>query len=127
MINHNNFINFAEFLLSSDDDISIRTATSRAYYGMYHFAMNLVDNKVPIYDQKTVRGGVHERLTYYLTHEAAEAEDLDPAKLQKIAIKLKIAKRHRVVADYKLNLGLSKITAAETVMEAKAMAETFSY
>ncbi len=126
MVNHNDFINFAESLLSSNDDIAIRTATSRAYYGMYHFAMNLVNNNVPIYDSKKVRGGVHERLTYYLANEAAEEEDLDPVKLQKIAIKLKIAKRHRVVADYKLDLHLSKTTAAETVIEAKMMAEIFN-
>lgn len=126
MINHNDFIKIAESLLLSEDEISIRTATSRAYYGIYHFAMNLVNNKVPRYDNKTVRGGVHEKLAYYLMHEAADVEGIDPVKLQKIAIKLKAAKRNRVIADYHIDATLPLATAQETIMEARAVSEIFN-
>ncbi|PWC10651.1 hypothetical protein B4923_16145 [Brenneria roseae subsp. americana] len=126
MVNHNDFIKIAESLLLSEDEISIRTATSRAYYGMYHFAMNLVNNKVPKYDHKTVRGGVHERLTHYLMHDAAEVEGLDPVRLQKLAIKLKAAKRNRVVADYYISVNVPLSTAQETVLEVRSVSEIFN-
>lgn len=100
------FLSSAQKLLgNAQSEVDYRNAASRGYLSAYH-ACSPLGKTLP--DFVDVKGGVHERLIYQLTH----AKEI---KLKSLGYLLKACKISRKYADYELNEDFSKEEAAQVI------------
>lgn len=118
------FLDIARNSIENSGEQWTRNAISRAYYTMYHSALQLTDGFIPTHDERGQRlqGGVHARLAEYLCGSKAAADHkLDATSAKKIGLKLKTAHHRRVIADYSLNKQVNRLDALSTIKDAEDM------
>lgn len=95
------------------DESDFRNAVSRSYYCMYHAVMLLTGGSLGKHDSKgkEFKGGVHKKLSSYLSDNAAEKLGIDKDKTVRLGVLLKQMHSLRVIADYKLCQSVSSATA----------------
>ncbi len=81
-----------------ETEIGYRNCVSRAYYSMYHNALELITQEIPNYTQK----GVHACLLTYLA-EGSASEPYEPKELRKLSYVLQQQRNNRFKADYDLD------------------------
>lgn len=121
-VEHSCFFSLAKDALDKNGEMWTRNAISRAYYGMYHSALRLVNDQVPSRDSngEKLAGGIHLRFSTYLcSGEASQDLDLDDASIKRIGMKLKQQHALRVNADYKLDSKVNRITALSALKDAE--------
>lgn len=121
-VNYDCFIELAKASVENSGEQWTRNAVSRAYYSMYHSALRVVKGVVPTHNQhgEKMPGGSHARFYNYLcSGDAAKEHPCDPVLLKKLGLKLKTHHFHRVVADYKLDQKMNRVTAAISIQEAE--------
>lgn len=114
------FIKVAQENLEHDPgEMGVRTAISRAYYGMYHACLGLsgaVPRKHPL--NGVFKGGTHSRLSQYMT-ECAEVISPDIAlEIKKLGVKLKMYHKYRCDADYEIDKEIDNMLADIVISEA---------
>lgn len=101
---------------NNNDESMIRTVVSRAYYSVFHGALELFDNKYDWPIDSGLKAGVHEKL--YSRFDNHDFSDKDKIKtIAKIKSKLIILKKQRVKADYKLDLSITSLDARYILSE----------
>lgn len=118
------FLEIAKNSIEHSGEQWTRNAISRAYYTMYHSALQLTDGYIPTQDVNGQRlaGGVHARLAEYLCgSQAAVDHNLDAVATKKIGLKLKTAHHRRVAADYNLDKKVNRLDAHSTIKDAEDM------
>lgn len=118
------FLDIAKNSIENSGEQWTRNAISRAYYTMYHSALQLTDGYIPTQDDNGDRlpGGVHARLAEYLCGSKAAADHkLDVIASKKIGLKLKTAHHRRVIADYNLDKKVNRLDACSTIKDAEDM------
>lgn len=128
-VNYDCFLELAKASLTNSGEQWTRNAISRAYYCMFHSAIRVIDGRLPSRDKtgQKIAGGTHERFFNYLCDGAA-AEDfkLDPMALKRLGLKLKQSHYHRVIADYKLDKKVNKLTALTLLKDAEEVEQIVS-
>ncbi|HFI6420562.1 TPA: hypothetical protein ACGRST_001570 [Escherichia coli] len=118
------FLEIAKKSIENNGEEWTRNAISRAYYTMYHSALQLTDGYIPTQDEHGQRlsGGVHARLAEYLCgNEAAGNHNLDANATKRVGLKLKTAHHRRVSADYNLGKKVNRLDAHSTIKDAEDM------
>lgn len=114
------FIKVAQENLERDTgERGIRTAISRAYYGMYHACLNLsgpVPRKHP--SGGVFKGGTHSRLSQYMTECAENISEEKVIEIRKLGVKLKMYHKYRCDADYEIDKEIDKTFADVVICEA---------
>lgn len=97
-------------------EVDFRNAISRAYYGMYHMALESLQN-VPNFS-----GNHHSSLFGYMSNTAeTKSEPFDSHKLKLLAYKLKQQRNARNDADYRIkDIMVSKEVCFATLEAADA-------
>lgn len=123
-VDYAHFINEAEFSLSVSDgsEIKCRSAVSRAYYGVYHAALEYADSlgDIPV---SACGGSTHKKLWAFYKENLDSDRDLR-MKLRKVGYVLKQLHELRVTADYRLQETISiedaecQLTRSRTLLEA---------
>ena len=90
-----------------------RNAVSRSYYYIYHSANGMTGGKVGKFDSngKPFSGGMHKRLSSFLTDNAAAQLGFEEKKTRKLGVLLKQMHALRVTADYHLTHTVTRETA----------------
>lgn len=123
-VSHNCFLDLARESLQNNGELWTRNAISRSYYGIYHSALRLTNQQTPTHDADGERlpGGVHMRFyNAFCSGEAAEVNNVDVDKVKKIGVKLKMLHAQRVVADYRLEKKVNRITAISALHDAEEL------
>lgn len=124
--NYDGFLKIAQksFEAGSDDEMELRNSVSRSYYYMYHAANELIKCKVPKKNSngESFTGGVHKRLSAYLSDNAANDNGLDPEKTCQVGMRLKQMHALRVTADYYLKSPVTRTTAEMALLAANEIA-----
>lgn len=102
------FLDFAESILASCQEINCRNAISRSYYSLYHSVCEKLKNCPPT---------SHQGVISYLRNK--NQESLDPMTMRKIAAILEQTKKQRHVADYDLNHNIDESDAKSTLILVK--------
>lgn len=99
-VTHNEFIQEAIRLLDGgpSSEITHRSAIGRAYYGVYHCALNYADSLLDV-PLSACAGGSHKKVSDYYSNKFAKGDTL---KFRKVGIALLQLHGHRVRADYRL-------------------------
>jgi len=105
-------LDLANSLYLAGDEVSLRSAASRAYYAAYHACLPIADN-LP---SKSVRGGSHERVIAILAAAPSKS-------IRKAAAQLKMAKDTRVIADYDLDSSFRNLDAISTIRKAESISK----
>lgn len=105
------FLDFAENVLSNNDEISCRNAISRSYYSLYHSVCGELK-----YCPPTSHHGV---ISYLRSTKANNKESLDPMVMRRVAAILEQTKKQRQVADYDLNHNINDTDAKSTILLVK--------
>lgn len=119
-VSHTCFLEMAKESLEKSGEIRTRNAISRAYYALYHSALRMTDKLTPTHtlagDERP--GGAHMRFyTACCDGEAAVIKNLDVEKVKVIGIKLKMLHAQRVIADYRLEKKVNRITALSVIKD----------
>ncbi|MCI1676643.1 MAG: hypothetical protein LKK36_06295 [Ewingella americana] len=125
-ITHADFLDVARKSLDNSGEQWVRNSISRAYYCMFHTALQLSDGFIPEVDKSgsLLSGGTHKRFADYLCDgQAAATYSLDCVELKKIGLKLRTAHHRRVLADYKLTRKINKIDAISTMQDAEELGD----
>ena len=96
-IGADDFLSFAEKLLSEKTEINYRNAASRSYYAAFHYCLPITE----LLDKPAKDGGMHAIVCSKLT------ESFDQ-KLKSIGYILQQCRSIRVRADYELNQDFSR-------------------
>lgn len=100
-------------LLSNDEaEAAHRSAVSRAYYAVYHHGIQVVDVKLPLTKGLIYKGGCHQQLFKKLSDGQTNA-------WRGIASEFDHLKRNRIIADYNLNVSVTRNTAKKSVNAAQ--------
>ncbi|HBC1013455.1 TPA: hypothetical protein IGZ65_005251 [Escherichia coli] len=121
-VDHTCFLDLAKYSLTLNGEMWTRNAVSRAYYSMYHSALRLTNNRVPVFpeDSEKLKGGIHRRVcTLFCSGEAATVKHVDVNAVKKIGVKLKMTHALRVNSDYRLELKINRITAISVIQDAE--------
>ena len=102
------FIESAKLSFQSKTEIGFRNCISRSYYGMYHSALELIENPIPNY----ATGGSHHCLINYLA-DKHNAEKHNKRELLKISYILRQNRDLRCDADYELESDTITFATAE--------------
>lgn len=109
------WVTFAKTLLS-DDEISSRSAASRAYYGAFHASKPLAD-KLP---DPVESEGMHDRAIRAMKEYPVTVKNKDTAMaIHKVGIQLAQCRSIRTRADYKCGEAFSKSEAEEAIVFAE--------
>lgn len=90
------------------DELHMRTAIGRAYYGVYHAARIFHDGLASPGRLPVKSMGVHETLYHQLTNPTLSSCDDIGILSRKIGFKAKEVKKSREIADYKIDETVSK-------------------
>jgi len=116
-VNSSDFIKAAEEALSLDgaSEIDFRSAGSRAYYGVYHKAKEVAEEKelTPI---KADNAGSHESLIKTL-------HGIGTVNAQSVAEAMRAMKKFRHLCDYHVNGAVKSKHASMKVTEARLLME----
>ena len=124
-VSYDSFLEIAQDSMSKDGELWVRNAISRAYYSLYHSALQLTNGHIPETDSNGVRlsGGVHQRFANYLCDGLAASDfSLDKEEVKRVGLALKTAHHRRVISDYKLDKKINKLDAISTIQSAQEMA-----
>ncbi|HEQ3533769.1 TPA: hypothetical protein VGS95_002085 [Vibrio parahaemolyticus] len=103
-------------LNTASNEPEYRNVVSKSYYAMYHSVLSILENQPPRYGGE----GVHASLISYLeSYDVKTCERHNPMSLKALAIVLAQYKDKRVIADYKLDLTVTK-EQAEDIANAAA-------
>lgn len=102
------FLDFAENILASDEEINCRNAISRSYYSLYHSVCEELKHCPPT---------SHQGVISYLRSNNQEL--LDPMVMRRIAAILEQTKKQRHVADYDLDHNIDESDAKSTIILVK--------
>ncbi len=105
-------LELASLLSKAEAEAAHRAAISRAYYAVYHHGVRVVDIKLPLTKGLIYRGGCHQQLFEKINDGRSIA-------WRDIANKVDHLKRNRVIADYYLNVAVTKTTAENSVTAAR--------
>lgn len=116
-VNSSDFIDSAELVLSPDDvsEIDLRSAGSRAYYGVYHKAREVIEEKklsAVVIDNS----GSHESLIGTL-------HSIGTANAKSVAEGVRSMKKFRHLCDYHLGESVKSKRARMKVKEARLLIE----
>jgi predicted RNA-binding protein len=116
-VSSSDFIKSAEIALSSDDvsEINARSAGSRAYYGVYHRAKEIVEEKV-LATVKVDNAGSHESLIKTL-------HSIGTVNAKSVAEAMRSMKKFRHLCDYHLGGSVKAKHASMKVVEARLLME----
>lgn len=103
-ITRNDLMKLATALAKGQTECEWRSGASRAYYSVFHKALEAADNCLP---PNPYRGGEHERLT--------ERFSLHSNAGKSLAYRLIDLKKVRTLADYKLNHSFGQQDAADLI------------
>ncbi|WP_434517861.1 hypothetical protein [Pseudomonas sp. NFX1] len=119
-VNSSDFINLAKSALESKDlnEIDIRSAGSRAYYGVYHKAREVIDNKELTY-AKLEKAGSHESLIMTIHRIGSQNS-------KTLAEAIRSLKRYRHLCDYHLADKVRKNHTQMKLLEAQKLIERLS-
>lgn len=119
-ITHHDFISLADKLsLEADDEVALRCAMSRAYYGAYHAAKRYADTSGwPDYS-----GSTHAMLALRFETASKELKDKEYLKYSYILTNIH---NSRCDADYRINLDLSRQTILKQIAECKRIVQKLS-
>lgn len=95
-MNSADFISLAIKLSNSQQEVELRTAVSRAYYGAFHSVRELIENCRIAFPPKELFGAdIHRKVRFCLANSGS-------VELLLIAGKLDIMRQERNLADYDL-------------------------
>lgn len=115
-VNGQDFYNFATACIKQTDEISLRNAVGRVYYGIYHDVCSKLE--------KCPSPPTHTGVSDYLRDTAwlSGYEPFDKFKMIRLSVFLKSLHTQRKWADYSLNIELTKADAENAMnMAATAM------
>lgn len=112
-VNSVDFYQSAKENLTIGNEIGYRNCVSRAYYGMYHEVLSIINEEIPSYATK----GAHACLITYLA-EGSSAEPYDSKELVKLSYILKQHRDNRFEADYELDSDAVDSLMAENSVKA---------
>lgn len=114
-VNSSDFIELAEVALSSDNasEINIRSAGSRAYYGIYHKAREIIEEK-KLPTVMIDNSGSHESLI-------ATLYSIGTANAKSVAEGVRSMKKFRHLCDYHLGESVKAKRAKMKVLEARLL------
>lgn len=115
-MNPTDIISLAVKLSNSGQEAELRTAVSRAYYGAFHAARELLEESGVCFPSRELFGAqIHTKVRYCL----ANADDNDAAL---IASKLSDLRSQRNYADYDLKTDRFSVPRAKNVAECTQLA-----
>lgn len=121
------FLALAQTLIRNHDEMHLRTAVNRSYYGAYHCCKQVQDTYCSTVITKG-KGGSHEQLIHALLNCPLPDQN-EPAKkraeqIQKLGKNLKTCKLIRVNADYHIVKKFSINDAEYAVKLSKEILDT---
>lgn len=119
------FLMIARESVNNSGEQWTRNAISRAYYFMYHSALEMVGGRVPNADKNGNRfsHGSHKRLSEYLcSGDAATDHNIDKIIAERIGMRLKAAHQKRCFADYEISRHIKRIEALSMITAAEELA-----
>lgn len=110
-VDYSNFITEATEALESQEasEIKCRCSISRAYYGLYHLALEYADS-VSVPPVSDCSGPVHKNLAAYY-QGSYDSDEAIKMKHRRIGYILKQLHENRVKADYKIDKICDKVEA----------------
>lgn len=120
-VEYKDFLEEADFLLAQvESEIKSRAAISRAYYGLYHLALEYGDatRSVPV---SALGGTSHVKLAHYFMEEAGTGQ-ADKVRHRKVGYALQQLHRLRCVADYKLDQDVHRAAAEAALLKCRNIA-----
>jgi len=122
MVDYKDFLTSAsEMIEKGGSEIDLRNSMSRAYYGLYHLALNYAD-AVSMPPVSAFKGPTHEKLSSFFEGNLSADKDLR-LKMRGIGYSLKQYHRKRCKADYCLDELVSKIEAEAQLKNCFAKAD----
>ena len=111
----------AQKLSQQDDETSLRSSVSRAYYAAYHFSNDWHGSLKAPGSNFWPNGGVHQQRINRLRHLAPEVKG-EERKLSRIrAVALEVLRDQRHKADYNLDLNCEKSDALQACANAEIL------
>ena len=114
-INKELLLSLARESLNNVGEEWTRNSIGRAYYCMYHAAIEIIggEKNIPKKDDSgaIIRSGVHKRLSAYLCDSGVGFSPSSQQLCKKIGIALRAAHHRRVVSDYDLSMKINRIDA----------------
>lgn len=111
----------AELLAARNDECSLRSATSRAYYAAYH-ASSLWHAGLPEPGSNTgPAGGKHQVLINQLRHPGPKVAAADRQKSKFAGMKLDVMRARRVSADYDLPAVSAPAETADQLAQVRSL------
>ncbi len=109
----NDLVQHSQSLFSTaSNESEYRSVVSKSYYAMYHSVLSILDNQPPRCNGE----GVHASLISYLqSYDVKTCERHNHMSLKALAMVLAQYKDKRVIADYKLDLTVTKDQANDIV------------
>lgn len=114
-VESNDFYEVAKDSYRLSTEIGYRNCVSRAYYSMYHCALEIVTCEIPKYEKHSVHGCL---LTYL--KEGASEEPYNPTKLRILSYILRQHRENRNKADYELDTDKVNQLMADAAISAAA-------
>lgn len=116
------FVAFAENL-GTGTEAHVRSAISRAYYGVFHSA-KLYHDALPTPGNLTPRpGGIHEELVQRLTNPGVPNTDPRHMKSRQIGAMTRQLRELRVKADYRIDCDMGLAEVANALAQAHKVLE----
>jgi hypothetical protein len=120
-VTYREFLDIAKSLIGSGTEIGDRCAASRAYYGLYHCALEYADT-VSMPPISACAGPTHKTLRCFFE------DDLNPdrgvrLKMRSLGVRLKQLHEFRVSADYYVRDQFGEIDAQSTVHRCEVAVE----
>ena len=113
-------LSFAEDIHAKDESCEVhrRSAISRYYYAMYHKAKSILKLEPLLYTKSD-----HENLIRYLQNDARDDEDHNFRALFMLGESLRQERDRRNLADYDLDVAITKINTETSKDTAKLLFE----
>lgn len=112
---YSDLVELAKKMLADDpSETEIRSAVSRAYYGLFHCAHDIIGGRLPKTNPKTgerYRGGTHAQLSQHVLTCSEDFAGQKKAFLQRLSVKLKMNHNLRCKADYELQKEITLVHA----------------
>lgn len=122
-VDYTDFLTSARSMLAGGDveEVCIRNAMSRSYYGLYHIALRYADaaHVPPVSDWA---GKTHEKLAAFY-EGSFHANKEHRLKLRGIGYALKQSHRARCRADYHLDLAVDQLSAESQAISCERKSE----
>ncbi|EIC83966.1 hypothetical protein [Serratia sp. M24T3] len=105
-VNSNDFLEFAK-RISTETEIGVRNAVSRAYYSMYSHAANQYGLSCKK-DSSIKKKGSHERMADYINLSLPRVHHYPQDLCNNLSLQLTKVKHRRHAADYHLNVKMEE-------------------